>query len=734
LAPTSEALFVPPAPGAPPLSVAQIAAAFGRSPAQYQALEAYFVSEGLQIEDTDPARLGLTVQGPVTAAEQAFGTMLQTGTFNGTSVRFPLNTPVLPAAFSSEISAISGLSEGFDRFTLPLSGITPIENAPGSIHPARTTNAITASSLHLAYGLNALYNFSGGSHWATGEAIALLLWGDGFDPADLNTFYSQDYPAGFPQVNISWYPVDQSTTPSAAALQDPSNAPQELTLDLEYSGSAAPGATLDAVYAPDGPMSRGYSPSDADMESALSTAADLARVRAISMSFGTPDHSDPSFQASFETGFAVAAQRDITLLAASGDNGGARAGGTCPSGGPVPQYPAASPQVLAVGGASPTLNETVFGSVTGLASETAWNGSGGGFSATYSAPSWQTESGASSVITPGSQRGIPDVAGPSTYNRFYYGGQPMAGNGTSFATPFWAGMITEMDALLASPLGFVTPRLYAIATAELNHTKAEGLVPVEGESGPTCNSATAGWNTATGWGTPRAGLLYEDLIGTFVDVSLNGVPANTAPASSVSVSFTVLNSSSHQPIPSLPVQVQLQAEGGYVGPCGGNLATVGATTDANGTATAGLNVPGCYLGSSVVLTVTVLSNGYFGSNSTTIHVNLLGLAGFLAIAQVFPYNVAIFAGIMAGAIALGLVISRARRRRAARRAVAARLPAPPTAPPLTLSATSPASPPVPISPPPGAVAPPAPAPTGEAPGDPPGPGSGSPVPGDPPPG
>ncbi|MCI4367791.1 MAG: S53 family peptidase, partial [Thermoplasmata archaeon] len=620
-------------------------------------------------------------------------------TFQGASVRYPSNAPLLPAGVLDQISAISGLSEGFDRFTLPLTGVGPLERPGAGARPGGTTNAITPSALHLAYGLNDLYNFSGRTHWASGEAIAILLWGDGFDPSDINTFYNQYYPAGFPTININWYPIHQAPDPGPGALNDPSNAPQELTLDLEYSGSAAPGATLDAVYAPDGPASRGYSPVDADMESALTTAADLANVRAISMSFGTPDRSDPSFQASFETAFAVATQRGITLLGASGDNGGQPLSGNCPVGGPAPQYPAASPQVLAVGGTSPELSQSVLGTITGLASETAWNGSGGGYSTTYGAPSWQTASGASPVISPQGHRGIPDVAGPSTYNRFFYGGQAMAGNGTSFATPFWAGMITEMDALLPQPLGFVTPRLYSVASAEVNGTKALGLVPVTGESGPTCNAAT-------GWGSPRAGLLYEDLIGTFVDVTLHNVPPEVAPAGNLGLTVEVLNATSMRPIDALPVHVALEATPGYLGPCGGSLDSQTVTTDAQGNVTVGLPVSGCYLGSAIVISVTVLADGYFGNVSTTVRVNLLGLAGFLAIVQVYPYNVVAFALIMIGAIGLGVLLGRVRRRRAARRAISqgGRTGTP------TLGRV-----PVATPPPPSATGPPTPAPSSEGP-------------------
>lgn len=715
LAPASAALFEPPAPGSAPRTVAQIATEFGLSSSRYAGLIAYFEGQGLTVTRTDPSRLSLSLAGPATSVGAAFGTPLLSGSLGGVAVRFPAEVPRLPSPFADEVSAVSGLSEGFDRFSLPLSGVSLLDATRPALGPTRTTNAVTASALHLAYGLNDLYNYSGGTHFATGVGIAILLWGDGFDPSDLQTFYAQDYPAGFPSVNISWYPVDGAPDPGAQALSDPSRAPQELTLDLEWAGSAAPGANLDAVYAPDGPSSNGFSPTDASMEDALSEAVDLPGIDVLSMSFGTPDHSDPSFQAAFETGFAEAAQRGITVLAASGDDGDALTNGACPSGGEPAQYPADSPLVLGVGGSSPTLNESVLGTVTGLASEVAWNGSGGGFSPSYGVPSWQRNSSAGSIVTAGGGRGLADVAGPATYNRFYFGGQLLAGNGTSFATPFWAGMVAEMDALLPHPLGFLDATIYAIASAEANGSKAEGLVGVTGESGPTCTPSAAGWNIATGWGTPRAGLLFDDIIGTIVTLNLSLGSEDVPPGGSVVVTVSVANASSHRPIAGLPIMLSLSAPSGYFGPCGSGLASVTTSTDAGGNASTSLAVPLCYLGASLVVSAAVASDGYFGGRSTTVLVTLLGSGTLLALARDYPYNLAFFAAIMTVAILAGVGLGRWRRRRRVRRAAA---PAPGASgvgpPPSTTGAgpptVAPAAPPTPVGPPPaedaGASAPP----------------------------
>jgi hypothetical protein len=444
------------------------------------------------------------------------------------------------------------------------------------------------------------------------------------------------------------------------------------------------------VYAPDGPASNSYSPTDASMEDALNTAINLPTVKAVSMSFGTPDGSDPSFQAAYATSFLDAERLGITVLAASGDNGGT-AKGHC-SGGTSPQFPAASPNVVAVGGTAPVLALDAVGQVTGIDSEPAWNLSGGGFSTTYPAPSWQEKGSASAPIRANGHRGIPDVAGPSAYNFFYFNGQPAAGKGTSFATPMWAGLVAEMDALRSQSFGLVTPHLYTVAAAAEGGAAAKGFTDVT--DGSNClGPAQVGWDTATGWGSPNALLLFQDLSFSFVELHLVTSTNTVVPGGTVDATVRVLNSTSHGPINGLPVDFTLDSIG-RVGLCSGTLSAGNFSTDATGNATVTLTVPGCFFGSKVTVTASVSSSGYFGSSSTTLTVNLLGLAGFLAVVQSYPYNLIAFVLIMTVATLLGLQIGSWRHRRALRRPT----PPPPTPPssvtqpPTTVPEAAPSAP------------------------------------------
>jgi hypothetical protein len=682
------------APGAPALSEAAFERTYSPSAASYAALESYLNGTGLRVLNAPPDRMSITVAGPAAAAERAFGAQLVTGSVGGRVVHFPTSVPELPAALAPLVASIGGLSDGFDQFTIPFHSLPlPPRGAVGPV-PAqgRTSNLVTPASIHAIYGMDQLYNFSGQTHFAQGHGIAIVLWGDGFAPSDLTNFFSQYYPSGFPAPEIQPVPVAGAPAPSAAAVNDPSQAPLELTLDIEWSASQAPGAAIYAVYAPDGPASNQYSPSDAALEGALATAIDEPTVDVVSMSFATADGADTSFQAAFSSSFATALAKGITLVAASGDNGGTNnPKGACTSV-PQPEFPAASPDVVAVGGTAPVLSLALTGGVTGLESEPAWSGSGGGFAVDYPAPSWQLQGSAAAAIGPHGGRGIPDVSAPASFNFLYFNGQEGAGNGTSFGAPLWAGLITEMDALHGTPFGQIAPRLYAIGAAEPAGHVAQGLVDIT--SGGNClGGAGPGWDTATGWGSPRAGALYADLSGSYVAVSL--VPATTSapPGGTLVAHVTVENATTHQPIAGLSVNLSLDASG-YTGPCGGTLSTASGTTDANGSLNGTLSIPSCFFGTRAVLSASVLDRGLFGENATEISVNLLGFGGVLALFSTFPYNLIAFALIMVAATVIGWSIGSYRRRRriaryrAAQRAALARAPVAPAASP-------PAGPPAP---------------------------------------
>ena len=682
--PSSPSFFVPPALGSRSLSIAEIADEYGLSPSAYASAEAYFESAGLSIEHTNPTRLSFTVEGPASSMERAFGTELATGWYEGRGVTFPRSPPTLPSPLMSEVASVVGLTSGLDQFSTPegLPGVL----STGATVPSQSSDLITPAIARQIYDLSSLYNVSGSSRFASGEGIALVLWGDGYDPSDISAFFSSAYPSSFPSPNVRAFNLDGAPPPSSSAPNDPSKAPQELTLDLEWSGSMAPGATLNAVYVPDGPPSDGYSPSVADITDALTKAVTgISGVSVVSMSFGTPESASQSLEAAWSTDLATAMQEGITLLAATGDEGGDQSAGC--TGGPSTEFPAISPDVIAVGGTDPSLSRNLLGQVTGLASESAWSGSGGGYSTQIGAPSWQlVGSAAAPIEANGGHRGDPDVSAAAAYNYLYYNGQGGVAAGTSFATPLWAGLIAEMNALYGNRLGFLTPRLYSVGASQEDGQDAVGLADIT--SGSNClGPATRGWDPQTGWGSPRALLLYEDLTATFVNLTLVATPSPVAPGGTITMVVHLTNRTSGAPIAGVPIALRLESSSSD-GPCAGLWGSADISTDATGTATFQAGVPSCYLGGHGTASASVTSDGYYGANSTTVDVNLLGFLPGLAGIESYPQNVIAFVLLMAIGSAIGYAIGRPRRRTAA----TVRPPTPPPSTPPTMPAVPPAAP------------------------------------------
>ncbi len=391
---------------------------------------------------------------------------------------------------------------------------------------------------------------------------------------------------------------------------------------------------MDAVYAPNG-SAPGYSPSTADLTDAFEKALSLSNVSVISMSFGVAEAGDQSLRSAWTSLLGEAASRGITVLAASGDLGGA-SNPSC-TGSTSIEYPSSSPNVLAVGGTDVSLTRSVLGEVTGF-NETGWNGSGGGYSTQFPAPSWQeVGSAAAPIEANGSHRGVPDVAATAGDNFLYFDGAEMQAAGTSFATPFWAGLVAEMNQQYGKPLGWMLPQIYHVGASQPSGQIGIGLVPISG-GGNCIATANGGWSAVTGWGSPRAISLYEDLVGSYVNLSLAVAPSTVAPGGSVSVITQLTNRTTGAPIADTTVRIEAVADT-TIGPCTGTFSSAAPETNATGWVQAQLSVPFCYLGSHANVTVIVTTDRLYGTNQTTVAVNLLGLFPPLEAIEQPPWSV-----------------------------------------------------------------------------------------------
>jgi subtilase family serine protease len=190
----------------------------------------------------------------------------------------------------------------------------------------------------------------------------------------------------------------------------------ETSLDVEWSHAIAPQAKILLVEA--------KTPSGQNLLDAIDYARKQPGVVAISMSWGGAEFSD---EVKLDSHF-VDSSGKITFFASSGDNGSGAS------------WPAASPNVVAVGGTKITFSKN--GSVS---SETAWNGSGGGVSAYEPEPQHQSDY---SITKAQGHQAIPDVAynaaPESGFSIYRTTGKSKKGwyvvGGTSAGAPQWAGI------------------------------------------------------------------------------------------------------------------------------------------------------------------------------------------------------------------------------------------------------------------------------------------------------
>jgi kumamolisin len=191
---------------------------------------------------------------------------------------------------------------------------------------------------------------------------------------------------------------------------DPNGPDGEVMLDIEVVGAIAPQANIAVYFAPN---------TDAGFLDAITTAIHdtTNKPSVISISWGGPESSwTQQSLAAFDSAFQAAAAVGITVCVASGDNGSSDG---VNDGADHVDFPGSSPHVLACGGTS------LQASGNAISSESAWNGSGGGISSVFAAPTWQAglqvtfTSGGTAPLT---RRGVPDVSGNADPETGYAGG------------------------------------------------------------------------------------------------------------------------------------------------------------------------------------------------------------------------------------------------------------------------------------------------------------------------
>jgi hypothetical protein len=364
---------------------------------------------------------------------------------------------------------------------LPVGYTTDVKSMglPGTMGPD-AIDGYTPAQIRQAYGISQL------SETGAGQTIAIV---DAYDlstatiTADLNTFDAQ---FGVQAVNGTNQPTFTVETQTGATLNEGWSL--EIALDVEWAHAVAPMANILLVQA--------ASSSFANMLAAVNTAATTPGVSVVSMSWGGGEFSgEAAYNSYFET-------PGVSFVASSGDTGG------------EVEFPAVVPYVTGVGGTTLTLNGS-----GGYGSESAWSGGGGGLSTQISEPAYQ-----SGFLT-SAYRGVPDVAFDASPNSgvavFESGWQDVGG--TSVGAPQWSGLFALANqgrvAAGKSTLGITTTDPYGVNTALYQLAGGTSYTNPNDDfnditTGSNGNPATAGYDLATGLGSPVVNNLIPGLIGT----------------------------------------------------------------------------------------------------------------------------------------------------------------------------------------------------------------------------
>lgn len=458
--------------GSATLSRAELAERYGAGAEDITAVRSVAGQAGLSVDEVDAGSRRVRLSGTIAAFSELFGTSLtsvrSTRPGGGSTVEHRHRTGELsvPAELAGRVVAVLGL-----------------DDRPQSRAQSRIAAAADVQTSYTPLQLGEVYAFPGGTD-GTGQALAIIELGGGYQPADLATYFAG---LGVTAPTVTDVEVDGGTNGGGT---DPQGADGEVLLDIEVAGALAPAAAISVYFAPN---------TDAGFLDAVSQAAHADPTpTAISISWGGPEDSwTEQARSAFDSACADGAALGVTILSASGDNGSSDG----ESSGVHVDFPSASPHVLACGGTTLTSDGST------ASNETVWGGSagggatGGGVSTTFDQPSWQAAAGVPARADGGTGRGVPDVAGdadPATGYRVFIDGSEQVIGGTSAVAPLWAALVCRLAQQAGQRLGLLQPALYAgIAPG----TAVPGLRDItEGSNGDY--SAGPGWDACTGLGVP----------------------------------------------------------------------------------------------------------------------------------------------------------------------------------------------------------------------------------------
>jgi pseudomonalisin len=511
----------------------EYAARFGLTVSDLTKLTQWMGAQGLTVDRIGRSRNAIHFSGPVSQIDAALQTEIHRFSAPDGAIRYANITEVsVPRAISGMIAGVSGFGlsaprsdHRFQTIKLPT---VPQTNRDHPLFTSPTTNFgnhfLAPGDIAAIYGINPLY-MSG--YTGAGQQIAVVGQSN-YLIDDISAFRNA---AGLPVQTINYACISTSVPCTGNSAISPDSL-AEAEIDLEWAGAIAQNATLNYIYAAANDTT--MNANDALQYAIQDYTVNGKVVPIVSYSFAQCEQQfAPAAIATFESVLKQAATQGQTVFASAGDAGSAACDYSLPgafvtaaSHGLAVAYPASSVYVLSVGGteftADGALGQTdnsmywnssnsvnpatnLVSSATGYIPESAWNDSpysiqnngglaagGGGYSALFNRPSWQSGISSPFVANDG-PRDVPDIAmaasalhdpylfctqmlttsgntvtatnGSNCQNGFYNASNNiMVDGGTSVAAPVAAGIFSLIEQDTGQSYGVVASELYSIAS------------------------------------------------------------------------------------------------------------------------------------------------------------------------------------------------------------------------------------------------------------------------------
>jgi subtilase family serine protease len=519
------------------LTPEQYGARFGLSSADLAKVSAWLAGQGFTITGTARSSTFITFSGTVAQAQQAFGTSIHSLSLNGEQHISNVTDAVLPAAIAGVLNAVTGL----DDFKMkPRSRVRSVPVDSASPLYTQTVSGVTShyiapTDFYTIYDFNPLITNS-----ITGIGFTVAVVGQ-TDPvlADVASFRAAaGLPASVPKTML--FGTDPGT--SSADVD-------ESHLDMEWSGAAAPGATILYAYGVD--VFTNSLTGLIDGTGLPANSPPIAPI--ISSSYGECESAaGTAMLGSINLLLQQANVEGITFVDSAGDTGATDCDTSgIASEGLAVDFPSSSPFATSAGGTMfsgdvntpgtywSTSNGTTGGSALSYIPEQPWNetsatqggldaggAGGGGVSAFFAKPAWQI---AAVATAPGNtpndaSRDVPDIAfnAASNHDGYIVCSQGSCANGflsssntldvfggTSFVAPTFAGLVAVIEQKLGGTpnkgIGNVNPILYGLADgptySSIFHDITTGNNSVPCSQGtPNCpNGGSIGYSAGIGY-------------------------------------------------------------------------------------------------------------------------------------------------------------------------------------------------------------------------------------------